>query len=244
MKITNWRRKLSAALIAGGLLVPSAAGAAALNTNLVSDPGFEDVNTGVTCCYSAVKLNSWADGSQSGFAYNYSQMYDGGGPLAGGGTYYFTANAEGTGGGDISTPGQVAQKINLSTGPTAAAIAIGQATFQLGAFFSSYAPDTDFGSLQVDFLSSGGGTLGSALITDTPGMNKVWRRLSTSGLVPIGTAEARISPFGTVSTRLGGPDGYIDNVDFRIVPEASTVALVGMGLAAGLLLRHRRLDDL
>jgi hypothetical protein len=243
MKITNWRRKLSAALIAGGLLVPSTAGAAALNTNLLNDPGFENVDTSVICCYNAVKLNSWADGTQSGFAYNYGLMYDGGGPLAGGGTYYFTSNAEGTSGSDVTTPGQVAQKIDLSTGATAAVITGGQATYRLSAFFTGYAPDTDFGSLQIDFLSSGGGTLGSGLIADAPGTNKTWRQLSTSGLVPIGTTMARISPFGTVLAGVGGPDGYIDNVDFRVVPEASTVVLVGMGLGVWLLRPPRCRDD-
>jgi hypothetical protein len=232
MKIINWRRKLSAAIMTAGLMVPTAASAAGLNTNLVNDPGFENVDTAVTCCYSAVKLNSWADGAQTAFAYNFNQNYDGGGPLAGGGTYYFTANGEGSGT-DIRTPGQVAQNIDLSTGPTAAAIATGQATYQLSAFFTSYAPDTDFGSMQIDFLNAGGASLGTGLVADTPGTNKVWRQLSTGGLVPIGTATARISLFGTTTGGVGGPDGYIDNVDFRIVPEPTTLFLVSISLAAG-----------
>ena len=45
MKVTDLRRKLMAALAAGGLLAPSAvAHAAGLNTNLLVNPGFENVS--------------------------------------------------------------------------------------------------------------------------------------------------------------------------------------------------------
>ena len=100
MKVTNWRRKLAASLVAGGLLAPCAVEAANLDTNLVTDPGFENVDLNTTCCYlsAATKLNSWSNGSIAGFAYN-NQLpkldgsgnigWDDGGPLAGGGTYFF-----------------------------------------------------------------------------------------------------------------------------------------------------------
>ena len=70
-----------------------------------------------------------------------------------------------------------------------------------------------------------------------------WSQVSTSGLVPLTTFAARVSVFGTALT--GGPDGYIDNVVVpQIVPEASTVVLAGIGLAAaGLGLRRRRGDS-
>ena len=72
MKVTNWRRKLAASLVAGGLLAPCAVEAANLDTNLVANPGFEDVDVATTCCYlsAAVKINSWTNGTKSGFAYN------------------------------------------------------------------------------------------------------------------------------------------------------------------------------
>ena len=100
MKVTNWRRNLAASLVAVGLLTPCAAWAANLNENLVINPGFENVDVGITCCYlsAATKLNSWADGSMTGFAYNNELPelngsgdlgWDDGGPLAGGGLYFF-----------------------------------------------------------------------------------------------------------------------------------------------------------
>ena len=45
MKVTDLRRKLLAALAAGGLLAPSAMYAANLNTNLVVNGDFETVDT-------------------------------------------------------------------------------------------------------------------------------------------------------------------------------------------------------
>jgi hypothetical protein len=71
MKICNWCRKLACTLAAGGLLTSSAALAANLDTNLVVDPSFENVDLGTTGNYNSVKLNSWSDGTQPGFAYSY-----------------------------------------------------------------------------------------------------------------------------------------------------------------------------
>jgi hypothetical protein len=165
--------------------------------------------------------------------------YANGGPLAGGGSFYFTSNATP---GDITMPGQVSQLIDLSTGPTAAAIATGQATFQLSAFFSSYANDGDFGNVALEFLDL-------SLAPIPPGLPIVirdndttqWTQVGTSGLVPPTTFAARISVFGTALT--AGPDGYIDNVDFRIIPEPTTMLLVGVGLAGASVLRLRLRDD-
>ena len=82
MKVTDWRRKLAASLVAGGFMAPSLYGAN-LNTNLIPDPSFENVS-GVTCCYTATELNSWQDGTQHGFAYTYGQGYDNRGPYLAG----------------------------------------------------------------------------------------------------------------------------------------------------------------
>jgi hypothetical protein len=240
LRISNWCKKLSAALIAGGLLAPSALNAATLNTNLVANSGFEDVDTGVTCCFGAVKINGWADGSQTGFAYNYSLGYDNGGPLAGGGNFYFTSNGDGDVGaaGDVTNPGQVAQRIDLSTGDTAASIATGQATFQLSAFFSSYLDQGDFGSVRVEFLDASLSPVGTAAVI-SDNNTATWSQVSTTGPIPSTTFEARVSVFGTPLT--GGPDGYIDNLDFRVVPEPATEWLCSLGfVAAGFMLRRRR----
>ncbi len=47
-KISNRHRTLSAVPAAGGMMTPLSASAAALLTNLVVNPGFENVDLGVT----------------------------------------------------------------------------------------------------------------------------------------------------------------------------------------------------
>jgi hypothetical protein len=76
MKVTNWRRKLAASLVAGGLMAPGAVFAQNLNTNLVVNPSFE--NVGPVCptsgfCYSASEILDWTAGTFTGFAYNIAQ---------------------------------------------------------------------------------------------------------------------------------------------------------------------------
>ena len=106
MKVTNWRRSLAASLVAGGLMSPSAAYAANLNTNLVLNPSFENVDLTNTCCYGSTAILNWTDGTQTGFAYNYNQGYDAGGPLAGGGNYYFSPNSNPAGFDDVTALGR------------------------------------------------------------------------------------------------------------------------------------------
>ena len=71
MKVTDLRRKLMAALAAGGLLAPSAvAHAAGLNTNLVVNPGFENVDTSMTLGdYNGPQILDWS--RQRGFAFSH-----------------------------------------------------------------------------------------------------------------------------------------------------------------------------
>src|SRR5204863_5815939 len=156
MKVSDWRRKLAASLVAGGLMAPGALYGANLNTNLVPNPSFENVSA-VTCCYSATEVNNWQDGTQHGFAYTYGQGYDNRGPLLGGnpppgsGSYYFTSNAD-NGIADITAPGQVSQNMDVSTGATATQIASGEASVTFSAFFSSYSGYGHKGPLHANFL--------------------------------------------------------------------------------------------
>jgi hypothetical protein len=215
MKVTDLRRKLRIALAAGGLLAPGVAHAAELNTNLVQNPGFEDVDPTVTCCSGATQVNGWADGTQRGFAYDYVQNYDNGGPLAGGGTYYFTPNGNATGTPDVTIPGRVSQNIDVSTGASGALIATGNAAYRLGAFFSSYLTNLDFGTVHVSFLDSASASLGTTSVSDND--TSTWTQNFVGGLIPVGTATVRLSVFGTPLS--GGPDGYIDNVEFQVTNE-------------------------
>jgi len=218
MKVTDIRRKLAASLVAGGLMFPAAGHAADLDTNLVSDPGFEDVNSTVGA-YGALQLNSWSDGSDVGFTYAQGQ-YDNGGPLASGGSRYFSSNQ--TTSGDADAPGEIAQLIDVSTGATGAEIAAGEASINLSGFFTTYDTNEDFGTLQVDFLDAGSANLGSVSIGPTSNEGG-WTQHTGGGVVPPGTATLQVSVFGTAVN--GGPDGYIDNVDVQVSDNASDFVL-------------------
>ena len=123
----------------------------------------------------------------------------------------------------------------------------GNATYALSAYFSSYLNDNDAGNVRAEFKNGGGGSLGTALITDQDhGPNNVWSLETTNGIVPLGTATVRLSLYGTHGgTGGGGADGYTDNVEFVIrgIPEPSSMALAGLGVAAAGLGARRRRND-
>jgi len=227
MKVTNWRRKLMASLVAGGLLSPTAALAADLNVNLVANPSFETVGPTI-CCYSAVEVLNWTDGTQTGFAYHSVQGYDAGGPLAGGGNYYFTSNADNQIA-DVTMPGQVAQNIDVSAGSAAAQIASGEAAVRLSAFFTSYQDDGDIGNLHVEFFDSSSSSLGFSQISATD--PSAWNQESTAAFLPIGTTRLKASVFGTPITF--GPDGYIDLVDVQVTQAANELLFLEVNTTTG-----------
>ncbi len=234
MKVTNWRRKLAAGLVAGGLMAPTALYAQNLNTNLVQNPSFENVGSS-ECCYAALNILNWTDGSQTGFAYQTAQGYDVGGPLAGGGTFYFTPNAQGNHvpGGfeeDITRPGQVSQNIEVAGGQTGPHIASGQAALTMSAHFTSYLTDSDIGNLHVEFLNAGGGSLGALQISAVSPVT-TWHQRSKATLVPPGTTRLKASVFGTPITF--GPDGYIDLVDVRVTDAINDLLYVEVNTTNG-----------
>ena len=89
MKITDLTRKLRAALVAGGMLAPATLLAADLNTNLIVNPGFENVDLNSVSYYNAPQILDWS-GPIPGFAYSHDLAgemvpdFANGGPLAGG----------------------------------------------------------------------------------------------------------------------------------------------------------------
>jgi hypothetical protein len=98
MRIRGWRRKVACALVAAGLLAPSAARAASLGVNLVENPGFESVDVNSRGIDGSVKILDWDDGARTGFAYGYEQGYHHGFPTRkppDSGVYYFTPNQSG-----------------------------------------------------------------------------------------------------------------------------------------------------
>jgi hypothetical protein len=239
MKVTNWRRKLVASLVAGGLMAPCALEAANLDTNLVTNPGFEDVDVGTICCYhgAATKINSWTNGSLAGFAYNNELEelngsgnlgWDDGGPLAGGGKYFFgpASGSDDMNYQSVTSPGLVAQNLDVSTGPTGTQIASGQAAVVLSGFFTSYNGQNRHGFMQVDFLNAGGTSLGSTRITSL-GEPHPWHQERGAAVVPVGTATLRASLFGD------NFNAYIDNVDVRITDATSEFLFAEVNTTTG-----------
>jgi hypothetical protein len=220
MKVTDLRRKLMAALAAGGLLAPSAMYAANLNTNLVSNGDFELVDTvnAPFGAYNAPRILNWVG---TGVAYSHDGSlsngvavpnYANGAAPPNAGHWYFTPNASTP---EVRNPGQFYQDIDVSTGATASTISSGFAGFNLNAYMSTYSTNLDFGNIQLDFRSGSGASLGTALMSDSDvGSNNVWSLNTKTGVIPIGTKTVRLSAYGTAVN--GGPDGYIDNVDFQV----------------------------
>ena len=238
MKVTNWRKKFFAALLAAGLLSPAAVRAAGLNVNLVTNGDFEHVNLSVTGSYNAPLILDWT--GPNIFAYSHDASitsagvvpdYADGANPPGALHWYFTANNAGSAIVDVHDPNTYFQDVDVSTGPTAAAISAGQATYGVSAYMSSYLNDADIGHVRFEFRNSASVVLASAQLDDADfGPNNVWSQSSQTGAVPLGTTTVRVSLWGTRTAGGAGADGYIDNVDFRIsqvVPEPSTVGLLG-----------------
>jgi hypothetical protein len=242
MKVTNWRRNLAATLVASGLLSPAAAQAANLDTNLVVNGGFENVDVTMTGTYFAPKILDWTG---AGYAYSHDgsttpgtpvhvvpDYADGADPPGAGHWYFSTNNAPADPNGDIRAPNLFYQDINLAGGGTGSQIATGEAAFNVSAWMSSYLNDSDTGNVQVDFKSSGGATLSTVTVSDADfGPNNVWSLNSGLGIVPVGTASVRVSLFGT--PRQGGADAYIDNVDVRLTAASNVLMFLEVNTATG-----------
>jgi hypothetical protein len=160
-------------------------------------------------------MNAFAyshDGSLNGNGEVVPDYADGADP-PGAGHWYFTSNQ--FGGPFVDFPDEFYQDIDVTAGATGATIASGFAGFNLSAWMSSYLNDDDIARARVEFRTSGGASLGSQTVSDgDPGPANVWSLNTGTGVVPIGTATVRLSIWGHPFD--GGPDGYIDNVDFRI----------------------------
>jgi hypothetical protein len=236
MKVSNWRKKLAATLVAGGLISPAVAQAANLDTNLVANPGFETVDGGVTGDYGAPKILSWSGGNAFAYSHNGTSGvpdYADGVDPPGAGNWYFTSNnnPDET---DWNAPGDVFQDISVSAGATGTQIATGEAAVRLSAYMSSYLTQSDFGVLHVEFRNAGGTTLGSTQVVDRdPGSGNVWSRTSGATVVPAGTATLRVSVFGLPQQEGAGADGYIDNVDVQVTNASNAFVYAQVNTTTG-----------
>jgi len=227
MKVTDLRRKLIATLAAGGLLAPGVLEAANLNTNLLINAGFENVDLGTTGGYNGPLILDWTtNGIGAGpFAYAHAggggqgSDFANGGPLGNGGKYYFTTNNVTP---DVNAPGMFYQDIDVSGGASGSLIQTGNAIYGVSASISSYATQGDLGHVHLDFLNAAMTSLGTVDLTT----NNVsaWTTNAKGGLIPAATRTVRVSLYGT-TTVTGGPDGYIDNVQFLVSNEPLQPAL-------------------
>ena len=233
---------LSVTAAAAGLTTALAgqADAAALNTDLVQNGGFE---TNPDTSWTRGTFS--APGAVGVGVYNYSQDFDNraddvnfeGGSIVPPGNdptsatdYYWSMND-----GDISA----FQAIDLSAGDTAATIAAGLGQYDISAYFTTYQTNEEFGRLTLEFLDNSSTVIGSAITFDDPN-NDEWSLVGGTGAIPVGTVTAVITlDRSPLSGLTAGPDIYVDNVAFSVseIPEPSSLALLGL---AGLLMAQRR----
>lgn len=236
MKVTNLRRKLIAALVAAGTLVPVASHAANFNQNLVVNGDFENVDVNTTNVLHSPLVLNW-NSVIGGYAYSHDGSsssagvvpnFANGSPPPNSGHWYLTTNRPGAADLDrIDAPGEFYQDIDVSGGDTAAFINAGAVQLGMSAYMSTYANDADYGNVHALFLSKTGATLGSALMSDSDvtqkvngtvvGSVNVWSPNSLNAPIPAGTSKVRLSVYGTKEPGISaGADGYVDNVTFQL----------------------------
>ena len=227
----------TAAILAGGMMFAGAAGAA---TTFFED--FEGASTQWTGSFGTYAT----DTNYSGDLHTTS-VVDGGALYA---TLIGNTGASPDGGPIFAT-------IDLSAADIIAAAA-GDATYSFSGWLASWTGNAEASNFSVEFFDAaagGGSSLGvvelanGKSITGSSDANtpsgtwndKNWSLYEAGGSVATGTQSFVIN-YRSVTDAAGtqgGNDAYADNVSFTVVPEPSSVALLGLGGLA-LFLRRRR----
>lgn len=228
------------------------------NVNLVVNGKFENVDLATTGDQGGPRILDWTGPNVFAFSHNGSassagvvpDLADGADP-PGAGNWYFAAHNLGT-----NAPDSVAQRrifyqdIDVSTGPTAAAIASSAgARFTASAWFSGRLNEIATGQVGIDFYNSQGDFINSHSFGD-PDVGAINEWSLTTLIEPpihLGTAMIRVSVYGLDPFNSNpAPDedhtAYIDNVELVVtanVPEPSSSALAVIGVMVAVLVRRR-----
>ena len=183
-----------------------------------------------------------------GYAENYTSVNVPPNP----GLRYFT----GTSGQATQTHQGTVSLTTLPNGVPAAAIDAGLASYDLSAYFSTYADQTDFSEVRLQFKNGSGTNVGE-LVTiggqdfinslgfdvngaDQPGFRDFGLD-SASGLIPGGARSAQLTIF-TQRNQGAAADGYLDllRLDVTAVPEPGAAGVAALTAAVIALRRRRR----
>jgi hypothetical protein len=207
--------------VAGACIATSAFGQA-LDTNLVANPGFENVDVNTAGPFTSVLLLNWVDlvgANDDAYAYPYSSLYSGSPVPPNSGDYHYSG-----GFGTAANEVQLSQEIDLSGGAAGPLIQSGSAFFNLSAYFSTYFTQGEASLVRVQFLDVNNVEIpgvavavgGTAFINGLPVTNDRtdWGRDTIGGPIPAAARKALISIVSAgAATNF---DGYVDNVDFKV----------------------------
>ncbi len=231
---------------------PAMAVGQALDTNLVVDPSFENVDVNTVGPFESLALIDWADTGLDGnpdddnFVYSYSQGYSGTNVPPGSELYHYT-------GGFNTTAGQadIAQTISLDSGAVGGLIPSGEAAYDLSGYFSTFRTQGDASRVRVRFLDSGGNELdrgetgGAAFVAglgnSSDPTQRNWGQDSVAGLIPAATVAVEVEIVPDVSG--GNHDGYVDVVDFQVTNAANRLMFLEVNADTGAVTLRNQTGD-